>query len=266
MHSTAKPLDEVDERERKLGEIVRVRLHMIGVDVGHDGDHRRQVQKRRIRFIGLGNEKIAGAEARTRPCGQQPAADDERRIETAFREHRCDQARRRRLAVRARDRDPLLQAHQLGQHQRARHDGNRALARHYHFGVVRRHRGRDDDRVGAFDIARVVANGDGDAERLEPARRCIRGKIGSGNAKALRRENLRDSAHACAADADKMHAFDLVLHERPPSSTQTSATRSAASRRPTLRAAFAMARACARVVDSSTAARRSDVNSRCAIR
>ena len=61
--------------------------------------------------------------------GEQPAADHERRIEPAFGEHARDQARGRRLAVRAGDRDALLQAHQLGQHQRARHDRDAALAR-----------------------------------------------------------------------------------------------------------------------------------------
>ena len=69
---------------------------------------------------------------------EQAPADDERRIEAAFGEHRRDQARRRRLAVRAGDGDALLQPHQLGEHQRARHDRDAALARREHFGIVGR--------------------------------------------------------------------------------------------------------------------------------
>ena len=132
---------------------------------------RREVEERRVGFVGLRDEKIALAEARVRIRRQQPAADDERRIETAFGQHRRDEARRRRLAVRARDRDALLQAHQLGQHQRARHDGNAALARGDDLGIVRRDRRRHDDRIGAGDVRRRVSDRDRDAEAL--ARRAV---------------------------------------------------------------------------------------------
>ena len=126
-----------------------------------------QVEERRVGFVGLGDQEVALAEPRVRVRRQQPAADDERRIEAAFGQHRGDEARRRRLAVRAGDRDALLQAHQLGQHQRARHDRNAALARRDDFGIVRRDRRRHDDRVGAGDVRRRVADRDGDAEPRE---------------------------------------------------------------------------------------------------
>ena len=126
---------------------------MIGVDVGDHREHRREVQERRVRLVGFGDQELALAEARVGVGGQQPAADDERRIEAAFGEHRRDEARRRGLAVRAGDRDALLQAHQLGQHQRARHDRNAALARRGDFRIVGGHRRRHDDRVGAGDVA-----------------------------------------------------------------------------------------------------------------
>ena len=119
-----------------------------------------QVQERRVGLVGLGDQEIALAEARVRVGRQQPAADDERRIEPAFGEHRRDEARRRRLAVRAGDRDALLQAHQLGQHQRARHDRDAALARGDDLGIVGGDRRRHDDRVGAGDVRRGVADRD----------------------------------------------------------------------------------------------------------
>ena len=147
------PLREIDERALQPREVVAVRLHVIGVDVGDHGQRRRQVEERRVGLVGLGDEEIALAEARVRIRRQQAAADDERRIEAALRQHRGDQARRRRLAVRAGDRDALLQAHELGQHQRARHDRHAALARRDDFGIVGGDRGRHDDRIGAGDIA-----------------------------------------------------------------------------------------------------------------
>ena len=148
------PLREVDEGALQPREVVAVGLHVVGVDVGDHREHRRQVQERCVGLVGLGDQEVALAEARVGVGRQQPAADHERRIEPAFGEHRCDEARRRRLAVRAGDGDALLQAHQLGQHQRARHDRDAALARGRDLGVVRRDRGRHDDRVGAGDVAR----------------------------------------------------------------------------------------------------------------
>ena len=50
----------------------------------------------------------------------QPAADDRRRIEPGALEHQRHHRRRRRLAVRAGDRDPVAEPHQLGQHLGAR--------------------------------------------------------------------------------------------------------------------------------------------------
>ena len=209
------PLQEVDERARQPREVVAVGLHVVGVDVGDDRDHRRQIEERRVGLVGLGDQELALAEPRVRVRGQQPPADDERRIEPAFGEHRGDEARRRRLAVRAGDRDALLQAHQLGQHQRARHDGNAALARGDDFRVVgapprstRRRRRRRATFAAAWPIAIV------DAEPRETARHRALGEIGARHAIALRREHLGDAAHAGAADADEVHALDLVLHRR----------------------------------------------------
>ena len=73
------PLQEVDERARQLREVVLVGLHVVGVDVRHHREHRRQVQERRVRLVGLGDQELALAEARVGVGGQQPAADDERR-------------------------------------------------------------------------------------------------------------------------------------------------------------------------------------------
>ena len=153
-------LHEIDERALQLAEVVAVGLHVVGVDVGDHREHRRQVEERRVGLVGLGDEEFAVAEPRVGVGGQQPAADDERRVEAAFGEHRRDEARRRGLAVRAGDRDALLQAHQLGQHQRARHDRHAALARGDDFGVVRRDRRRHDDRVGVGDVRRRMADRD----------------------------------------------------------------------------------------------------------
>ena len=51
-----KPLNEVDERPRQLAEVMAVRLHVIGIDVGHHGDHRCQIKERSVGFVSLCDE------------------------------------------------------------------------------------------------------------------------------------------------------------------------------------------------------------------
>ena len=141
-----------------------VGIHVVGVDIGHHGDDRLQHQERRIGLVGLGHQEVTLAQPRVDSRRQQSAADDERRIETALGQHAGDEARRRRLAVRAGDRDALLQSHQLGQHQRTRHDRHATLARGQDFGIVGRDGSRHDNYIGPGNVARFVPGGDARAE------------------------------------------------------------------------------------------------------
>jgi hypothetical protein len=102
-------LQELHERLLQLGEVVLVGLHVVGVDVGDDGDHRLQVEERGVGFVGFDDDEVAGAEACVRAGGVEPPADDEGWIEPALREHARDQAGGGGLAVRAGDGDALLQ-------------------------------------------------------------------------------------------------------------------------------------------------------------
>ena len=85
-------------------------------------------------------------------------------------EHAGDQARRRRLAVRAGDRDAVAEAHELGQHLGAAHDGNAARVRGHDLGIVGRDGARDDDDVGVAQVLGGVTLGDAGAERAQPLR------------------------------------------------------------------------------------------------
>ena len=148
-----------------------IRFHVVGVDVGDHGEHRLQNEKRGVGLVGLRDEEFTGTEPRVGVGRQEPAADDERRVEASLGEHAGDEARRGGLAVRSRYCDPLLQPHQLGEHQRARHDRNALFARRGDLRVVRRHGGRHDDDVGACNIGLGVPDGDVRAE-FDQAPRC----------------------------------------------------------------------------------------------
>ena len=235
------PLGELDERLPQAGEVVPVGLHVVGVDVGDHRDHRRQIEERAVRFVGLDDDVVAGAEPGVRAGADQPPADHEGGVEPACGQHRGDQAGRRRLAVRAGDRDALLELHQLGQHHRARHDRHAPVARADHLGIVAAHRGRGDDAVGALDVGGVMPEHDGGAERIEPARRRAAGDVRAADPVAQVEQHLGDAAHARAADADEVDVLDLVFHGVRAACSHTSATWRAASGRASARARPAIA-------------------------
>ena len=95
---------------------VAVGVEVLEVDVGDDREHRREREERAVELVGLGDEVVAGPRravpptSRSRPptmtVGSRPAA----------LEDRCRHRGRRRLAVRAGDRDAALEAHHLGEH------------------------------------------------------------------------------------------------------------------------------------------------------
>jgi hypothetical protein len=53
-------MQEVRESLLQLGKIFVVVIKVIGIDVGDDGGHGRQLQERAIGLVGLGHEVVAG--------------------------------------------------------------------------------------------------------------------------------------------------------------------------------------------------------------
>ena len=166
--------------------------------------------------VGFRHEEIALAQARVGADRIQPPADDTGRIEARLGEHRGDEGSRRRLAVRSCDRDAALEAHELGQHHRPRHDGNVRFARAHDFGIVRLHGRGHDDGVGGGDVLRGVPDRDADPHRAKPPHRRALRKVRSRDGVAEIAEDLRDSRHARAADADEVDALHLMPHGPAP--------------------------------------------------
>jgi hypothetical protein len=161
------PLREVDECVLELREIVLVRLHVVGVDVGDHRQHRLQDQKRCIGFVGFGDQELALAKPRVGIRGDQPATDDEGGIESALRQDAGDETGGRRLAMGSRDGDSLLEPHQFGQHQGARHHRDVSFPRRRDLGIVGSHRGRHDNHIGAGNVVGCVARGNAGAQCSE---------------------------------------------------------------------------------------------------
>ena len=132
-------VQELDEALLQFLEVAAVRAEVVVVDVGDDRDHRLQVQERGVALVRLGDEVAAGAELGVAAGALQESADHEGRVEAALGEDRSDEARGRRLAVRAGDGDALPEAHQFAEHFRATHDRDTRGDRRDELGVLRRH-------------------------------------------------------------------------------------------------------------------------------
>ena len=184
-------------------------VEMLRVDVGDDRDVGRQLQEGAVGFVGLHHHPVARAHAGIGAVGVDDAAVDDGRVHAAAVEQGRHDGGRRRLAVRARDRDAGLEAHQLGQHLGAAHNGKALLASGRELGIVALDRGRDDHDLRAVHVPRLVAREGADALLGEPADVVIVGGVRALHRVAEIVHHLGDAGHADAADPDEMDGAEL---------------------------------------------------------
>lgn len=152
-------VEKIDESPFQTLEIMAVGFHVIGVDIGHHRNHRRQEKEGRIRLIGFRHQKIARTELGIGASRVQPTTDDEGRIDATFGQHAGNEAGGGGLAMGTGNGDALFQAHQLGQHEGTRHDRNALFPGGHDLRVVFLDGSRSHYRIGTGDVFRRVANG-----------------------------------------------------------------------------------------------------------
>ena len=137
-HGAAVEGDLVHEAEEGLLDVgeVAVGVEVLAVDVGDHGQGRGELEERAVRLVGLRHQELALAQPRARAEDAEPPAHHHRGVEPAAVEHQRHHRGGRGLAVAARHRDPVLEAHQLGQHLGARDHGDPVAPRLGHLGVV----------------------------------------------------------------------------------------------------------------------------------
>ncbi len=228
------------------------------------------MNERRVALVGFGNEIMAGAQPPVRVGALQAPADQEGRILAGLGQDAGDQARRRRLAVRAGNRDRVPEAHQLGEHLRTSHHRQPQLAGRGDLGVGGIDRAGHDDEIRIADVIAAVSDEDLRAEATQAL--CDAGvlQVGTLHRVAEIQQHLGDAAHADAADADEVDAIDLphpILHAASPSSRHSSATRRVASGRASSRASVArdITNSRSSMHRAISVARRSGVSSACGI-
>ena len=171
-HRAAVEGDLVHEAEEGLLDVgeVAVGVEVLAVDVRDDGHGGGELQERAVGLVRLRHQELALAEPRAGAEDAEPPAHDHRRVEPAAVEHERHHRGGRGLAVAARDRHPVLEAHELGQHLRPRDDGHAVPAGLGHLGVLPPHRGRDDHHVRPARVLRRVAAIDARAQATRASR------------------------------------------------------------------------------------------------
>ncbi len=111
-----------------------------------------------------------------------------------------------------RDRDAVLEPHQLGQHLGARDDRHAALSRHLHLYVVARDGGGVHDHMRPLDVAGLVADEDLGAQALEPLHGLAPPLVRARDPVAEVQQHLGDAAHPDAADAHEVDLLVLLEH------------------------------------------------------
>ena len=205
------PREELDERLAEAVE-VRIVIDVLVVDVGDDRDGRHQVQEAAVALVGLRQQVFAAAEHGVGPQGAHAAAHDHRRIQIAGREHGGGQAGGRRLAVRPRDRDADLQAHEFGEHLRPADHGDPAPARLADLAVGFGDGRRADHDIGAGDLVGRVPLVDARPQTDQTLGDIRLPQIAAADGEPQIQQDLGDPAHADAADGDQMNVACIPEH------------------------------------------------------
>ena len=223
---------------------------VVELGVEHDGGAWSQSGQRAVGFVGLRHDEPAAADARIRAELGHRAADQERRLLAALRQHEGDQCARARLAVRPGHADAVGRGHDVGQHVGPVTYAQPAAARGSQLRLVVGDRARDDDLHVPVQVRGIVADLRVDALGAQLLDRGG-GAIASRDRSAVALQHARDARHAGATDAHQVH---LGAHVRPRARRRSSrATAAAASGRAQLsmpRACPRAGRACAQVRDA----------------
>ena len=196
--------DEFDERIEQALEILFVGVQVVPVDVRDDRHDRCEMQERRVGLVGFGDQVHSRPQSGVAAVIGQRRPDDVGGVQSGGLEHPRHQTSRRGLAMGSRDGDALALAHQLTEHLGARHHRNAQPVRGGDFHVVVRHCARHDDHIRTRNRFGIVAMANRRAARRQP-RRCSRPpEVRTGNRVALTDQQLGDTGHPGAADANEV--------------------------------------------------------------
>ena len=235
-------MQEFEEGRTQAHEVVAVGDHVVFVDIGHHGDHRLQIEERRVALIGFGDQDLTFTQMRIAAARVETATDHIGRIQAALDQDAGGQAGCRGLAMRTSHRDAISESHDFGQHLGTRHDRDALLACRPDLGIVVLDRTGYDDRIRATDMRCLMSDMNARTLLCQPLGGSILFDIRARDLVAEIEHDLGDAIHPGTANSDEVQAAHAAHRlggiatwpGRDPghaaNSSQTSATRPVASR------------------------------------
>ncbi|CAO5232789.1 hypothetical protein FAGKG844_170084 [Frankia sp. AgKG'84/4] len=198
------------------GGLVREHIGVLPLDVGDYGDGGLEPGERAAVLVRLEHEHVPGADQRVAAELGDLRADHGRGVQPGRAQHQREHRRRRRLAVRAGDRDQTVPGGQLGQplgaaaHRQAEGAGGEDLGM-----VVGQRAGRHDDiHPGELRRERRLARGGADADRhaAGPQGGHPRGVLGvaAADRSAAGKVDLGQGRQAGAADPEEVDVLGAL--------------------------------------------------------
>ena len=203
-------VQEVNKGLLQVLEVAMIGIHMVSFDVGHNGDHRLQMQERRIALIRFRNQVAAMAKTGMYARSLHQPTVDEGRIEAGFGVNAGYHRGGRGFAVRTGNRNPVTETHEFRQHFRAADHRNARFVRGDDFRVIRGDRAGHHDNAGIAHVFRAMVEINGGAKLRQLLSHRIRREIGAANLVAFIRQHFGNTAHTGTADADKVNVPDAT--------------------------------------------------------
>ncbi len=198
-------VQEVDKGLLQILEVAMVGIHVIGFDVGDNGHHRLQMQKRRVALIRFRDQVTAMAKAGMYARRFYQPAVDKGRVQPGLGVNAGYHRGGGGFAVGPGNGDPVAKAHQLRQHFGTTDHRDTRLMRGNDFRVICRNRAGNDNHAGITHVFRAMVEINGGAKLRQLLGHRIRRQVGAADLVTFVSQHFGNTAHTGTADADKVN-------------------------------------------------------------
>ena len=160
-------MQKVDKGLFQLVEIAAIGAHVIGINIGHHGNHRLQMQEAGVTFIRFSNQIAAAAQLGITAGGINSATNHKGRVKIGCSKDSGQQAGGGGFAVSTGHGNAVPVAHQLSQHLGARNHRNAAFQRTCDLRVFLVDGTGNYQHVRLFHIGCLMPQNDLDAQSLQ---------------------------------------------------------------------------------------------------
>ena len=191
---------------------IAIAIHVLAVQIGHDRENGRQLQKRAIAFVRLGDQIFGAAQSRARSHRLHPATYNYGRVKSTGGQHGRNHGGGGGFAMHPRDSDAIFQAHQLRQHLRSLNDRNRLPMGGQNFWILWAQSGCSHDYVRPGDVGGCVTLKNDGPQTRQTVGNGGTLQVGAGDAMTQVEKNFGNSAHTDATNTNEMYVLRADEH------------------------------------------------------